>query len=89
MKIEEKVRKLVLNLHDKKEYLTHIRNLKQEILHILTIAASEIIPAFALAIATLLFKKGRNLVVILGFPHFFSGRKTSGLYLCFIIRKCK
>ena len=39
--------------------------------------------------AGLTFKKGQNVVVILGFHHFFCGRKTTGLYLYFIWRNCK
>ena len=63
-------------------------------LHILTIAIRQIIHAFALAIKNsqiLIFskiiQKGENLVIILGLSLLFSGRKTSGLYLCFIIKK--
>ena len=33
----EKVEKLVANLHDKAEYVLHIRNLKQELNHVLVL----------------------------------------------------
>ena len=39
MKIE-KVEKLVTNLHDKTEYVTHLRNLKQVFNHILIMKKS-------------------------------------------------
>ena len=42
--------------------------LKQKMLHILTIAVRQIMYAFAFAIKN--SKKGGNLVIILGFPHF-------------------
>ena len=50
-------------------------------LHILTIAVREITHAFALTFS--------NTDVQQDSLTLFSGRKTSGLYLYFIIRKCK
>ena len=55
-------------------------------LHILTITVTQIIHAFALPLAGLPFKKEVNLAV-LDFLHFVSGRKTSKLYLRFMINK--
>ena len=65
--------------------------IKQEMLHILTIAVRQIIYAFTLAIknsqilmfSSITFQKGVNLVIILDFPHFTFWKKN--LWTLFVL----